>query len=40
MAHVAQQMKVPAEEWAAYDWQGRGITRHRTEIGRKPRPAA
>ncbi|WP_411143790.1 DUF4158 domain-containing protein [Streptomyces sp. x-80] len=25
-------MKVPAEQWAAYDWQGRAITRRRTEI--------
>ncbi|MFF2789098.1 DUF4158 domain-containing protein [Streptomyces sp. NPDC058049] len=32
VAYVAQQVKVPAEEWAAYDWQGRAITRHRTEI--------
>lgn len=32
MAYVAQQVKVPAEEWAAYDWQGRAITRHRTEV--------
>ncbi|MFD9434171.1 DUF4158 domain-containing protein [Streptomyces sp. NPDC060002] len=34
VAYVAQQVKVPAEEWAAYDWQGRAITRHRTEIRR------
>ncbi|MET8877993.1 Tn3 family transposase [Nocardia sp. NPDC004604] len=32
VAYVAQQVKVPAEEWAAYDWQGRAITWHRTEI--------
>lgn len=32
VAYVAQQVKVPAEQWAAYDWQGRAITRHRTEI--------
>ena len=30
--YVAQQVKVLAEEWAAYDWQGRAITRHRAEI--------
>ncbi|MFF8841450.1 DUF4158 domain-containing protein [Streptomyces sp. NPDC015127] len=30
--HVAQQVKVPAEEWAAYDWSGRAIKRHRMEI--------
>ncbi|MEU0913232.1 DUF4158 domain-containing protein [Streptomyces althioticus] len=29
---MAQQVRVPAEQWAAYDWQGRAITRHRTEI--------
>jgi hypothetical protein len=32
VAYVAQQVKVPAEERAAYAWQGRAITRHRTEI--------
>ncbi|WAP53484.1 DUF4158 domain-containing protein [Streptomyces sp. S465] len=29
---VAQQVRVPAEEWAAYDWAGRAIKRHRMEI--------
>ncbi|MEU6593119.1 DUF4158 domain-containing protein [Streptomyces sp. NPDC046881] len=32
VAHVAQQVKVPAEEWAAYDWADRAISRHRMEI--------
>jgi hypothetical protein len=32
VSYVAQQVKVPAEEWAAYDWSGRAIKRHRTEI--------
>ncbi|MCX4851287.1 DUF4158 domain-containing protein [Streptomyces sp. NBC_00893] len=32
VAYVAQQVKVAAEEWAAYDWSGRAIKRHRTEI--------
>jgi hypothetical protein len=32
VSYVAQQVKVSAEEWAAYDWQGRTATRHRTEI--------
>ncbi|MFE2595599.1 DUF4158 domain-containing protein [Streptomyces sp. NPDC059396] len=32
VAYVAQQVKVPAEEWAAYDWAGRAIKRHRVEI--------
>ncbi|MDJ0466138.1 DUF4158 domain-containing protein [Streptomyces sp. H27-C3] len=32
VAYVAQQVKVPAHEWAGYDWQGRAATRHRTEI--------
>ncbi|MFI9352509.1 DUF4158 domain-containing protein [Streptomyces lydicus] len=32
VAYVAQQVKVPAEEWAAYDWGGRTIKRHRMEI--------
>ncbi|MGW2586639.1 Tn3 family transposase [Streptomyces virginiae] len=32
VAYVAQQVKVAAEEWAAYDWQGRAATRHRAEI--------
>ncbi|WUH57365.1 DUF4158 domain-containing protein [Streptomyces sp. NBC_00442] len=30
--YVAQQVKVPAEAWAAYDWQGDRIKRHRKEI--------
>jgi hypothetical protein len=29
VAYVAQQVKVPAEEWSAYDWQGDRIKRHR-----------
>ena len=32
VSYVAQQVKVPAEEWAAYDWSGRAIKRHRMEI--------
>lgn len=32
VAYVAQQVKVPAGEWAAYDWAGRAIKRHRLEI--------
>ncbi|MEU0007820.1 DUF4158 domain-containing protein [Streptomyces sp. NPDC006314] len=32
VVYVAQQVRVPAEQWASYDWQGRAITRHRTEI--------
>ncbi|GHE06567.1 DUF4158 domain-containing protein [Streptomyces alanosinicus] len=32
VSYVAQQVKVPAEEWAAYDWTGRAIKRHRVEI--------
>ncbi|MFD7746582.1 DUF4158 domain-containing protein [Streptomyces sp. NPDC059698] len=32
VSYVAQQVKVPAEEWAAYDWSGRAIKRHRVEI--------
>ncbi|MFD4096747.1 DUF4158 domain-containing protein [Streptomyces albidoflavus] len=32
VAYVAQQVKVAAEEWAAYDWAGRAIKRHRMEI--------
>ncbi|MGW6217029.1 DUF4158 domain-containing protein [Streptomyces sp. NPDC055109] len=32
VAYVAQQVKVPAELWAGYDWQGRAITRHQAEI--------
>ncbi|MBV2355388.1 DUF4158 domain-containing protein [Streptomyces sp. J2-1] len=31
-AYVAQRVKVPAEDWASYDWQGRAVTRHRAEI--------
>ncbi|MGY4920288.1 DUF4158 domain-containing protein [Streptomyces sp. 900116325] len=30
--YVAQQVKVPAEAWADYDWQGDRIKRHRKEI--------
>lgn len=30
--YVAQQVKVPAEAWAAYDWQGKAVQRHRGEI--------
>jgi hypothetical protein len=32
VSYVAQQVKVAAEEWAAYDWSGRAIKRHRMEI--------
>ncbi|MFE3717205.1 DUF4158 domain-containing protein [Streptomyces cyaneofuscatus] len=32
VSYVAQQVKVPAEEWSAYDWTGRAIKRHRMEI--------
>ncbi|MEV6618463.1 Tn3 family transposase [Streptomyces sp. NPDC051051] len=32
VSYVAQQVKVPSEEWAGYDWQGRAIKRHRVEI--------
>src|SRR5437870_2037699 len=32
VSYVAQQVKVSAERWAEYDWQGRTATRHRTEI--------
>ncbi|WP_170184844.1 DUF4158 domain-containing protein [Streptomyces sedi] len=32
VAYVAQQVKVSAEEWAAYAWAGRAIKRHRVEI--------
>ncbi|MFF5565168.1 DUF4158 domain-containing protein [Streptomyces sp. NPDC012623] len=41
--YVAQQVKVPAEAWADYDWQSKAIQRHRGEIraaygsGRTPR---
>lgn len=31
VSYVAQQVKVSAEEWAAYDWSGRAIKRHRME---------
>ena len=31
MSYVAQ-ARVPAEEWAAYDWSGRAIKRHLMEI--------
>lgn len=30
--YVAQQVKVPAEAWADYDWQSKAIQRHRGEI--------
>ncbi|MFE2283776.1 DUF4158 domain-containing protein [Streptomyces sp. NPDC059443] len=30
--YVAQQVKVPAEAWANYDWQSKAIQRHRGEI--------
>ncbi|WP_327209267.1 DUF4158 domain-containing protein [[Kitasatospora] papulosa] len=29
VSYVAQQVRVPAEEWGAYDWSGRAIKRHR-----------
>jgi hypothetical protein len=32
VSFVAHQVKVPAEEWASYDWAGRAITRHRSEF--------
>ncbi|MGW0928956.1 Tn3 family transposase [Streptomyces sp. NPDC002644] len=32
VGYVAQQVKVPADQWAAYDWQGDRIKRHRKEI--------
>jgi hypothetical protein len=32
VSYVALQVKVAAEEWAAYDWSGRAIKRHRMEI--------
>ncbi|MEV8554725.1 DUF4158 domain-containing protein [Streptomyces glaucescens] len=32
VAYVAQQVEVPAEDWAAYDWAWRAIKRHRVEI--------
>ncbi|WKK27809.1 DUF4158 domain-containing protein (plasmid) [Streptomyces olivoreticuli] len=32
VGYVAQQVKVPAGEWAAYDWAGRAVKRHRVEI--------
>jgi len=31
VSYVAQQVKVAAEERAAYDWSGRAIKRHRLE---------
>ncbi|MGF0168393.1 DUF4158 domain-containing protein [Streptomyces albidoflavus] len=30
--YVAQQVKVPAQAWAGYDWQSKAIQRHRGEI--------
>ncbi|MFJ8010960.1 DUF4158 domain-containing protein [Streptomyces sp. NPDC096339] len=30
--YVAQQVKVPAEAWADYDWQSKAIQRHQGEI--------
>ncbi|MEU5060072.1 MULTISPECIES: DUF4158 domain-containing protein [unclassified Streptomyces] len=36
VAYVAQQVKVPTEEWAAYDWARRAIKRHRVEIRVRP----
>ncbi|CAL9347212.1 Tn3 family transposase ISNpu13 [Streptomyces sp. enrichment culture] len=30
--YIAQQVKVPAEAWADYDWQSKAIQRHRGEI--------
>nr|WP_308039289.1 hypothetical protein [Streptomyces sp. PSKA30] len=33
--YVAQQVKVPAEAWADYDWQSKAIQRHR---GHDPAP--
>ncbi|WP_424922626.1 DUF4158 domain-containing protein [Streptomyces sp. wa53] len=32
VSYVAQQVRVPAEEWGAYDWSGRAIKRHRMEV--------
>ena len=32
VGYVAQQVKVPAEEWGSYDWLGKAIQRHRVEI--------
>jgi hypothetical protein len=32
VSYDAPQARVPAEEWAAYDWAGRAIKRHRMEI--------
>ncbi|MET8383334.1 DUF4158 domain-containing protein [Streptosporangium canum] len=32
VAYVAQQVKVPAQEWSSYDWHGKAIQRHRGEI--------
>lgn len=32
VSYVAQQVKVAAKEWAAYDWSGRAIKRHRVEM--------
>jgi TnpA family transposase len=32
VGYVAQQVKVSAKEWTAYDWAGRAIKRHRVEI--------
>ncbi|MEU1516785.1 DUF4158 domain-containing protein [Streptomyces sp. NPDC005811] len=32
VSYVAQQVKVPAEDWGAYDWSGRAIKRHRMEV--------
>ncbi|MEI5100224.1 DUF4158 domain-containing protein [Streptomyces sp. PmtG] len=32
VSYLAQQVKVPEREWAAYDWAGRAIQRHRVEI--------
>ncbi|KOV58117.1 hypothetical protein ADK64_37045 [Streptomyces sp. MMG1121] len=32
MAYVAEQVKLAPEEFTAYDWFGRAISRHRMEI--------
>jgi hypothetical protein len=32
VAHIAQQVEIPAEAFAAYDWQGRTIKYHRQQI--------
>jgi TnpA family transposase len=32
VAHIAQQVEIPAEAFAAYDWQGRTIKYHRQRI--------